>query len=104
MSVRVVYEKTDTQRFVKEFLELQDAAVLVAAGGDGSINEVRQSAEHCLAMQVVQQAVDCISCTSYHLCLLGCRALCSDYGALVPSTHSTGSIGLRTEYRLAVGG
>ena len=46
--VRVVYEKSDTSRFITEFLALENDTILVAAGGDGSINEVSAAASACI--------------------------------------------------------
>ena len=40
VEVRVTYEAGDSDRFVKEALNLKDVDVIVAAGGDGSVNEV----------------------------------------------------------------
>ena len=39
--LQVGYESADTERYVKEMLGMGDVDVLVAAGGDGSINEAR---------------------------------------------------------------
>ena len=41
IDVRVVYEKADTERYLKEALDMGTVDVLVCAGGDGSINEVQ---------------------------------------------------------------
>lgn len=41
VQVRVTYEDGDSDRFVGEALEAKSYDVIVAAGGDGSVNEVR---------------------------------------------------------------
>ena len=41
VSVRVTYEGPDMARYVKEALAAKDVDAIVAAGGDGSINQVR---------------------------------------------------------------
>lgn len=43
VEVRVTYEEGDSDRVVQEALERKDVDVLVAAGGDGSVNEVLTS-------------------------------------------------------------
>ena len=40
MQVRVTYEDGDSDRYVTEALKRQNIDVIVAAGGDGSVNEV----------------------------------------------------------------
>jgi diacylglycerol kinase family enzyme len=40
VQVRVTYESGDVDRLVQEALALRSADTLVAAGGDGTINEV----------------------------------------------------------------
>ena len=40
MRVRVTYEEGDSDRYVTEALKTKDIDVIVAAGGDGSVNEV----------------------------------------------------------------
>ena len=40
VSVRVTYEAGDVSRLVREALALGSADTLVAAGGDGTVNEV----------------------------------------------------------------
>ena len=40
MDVRVTWENADAQRYVEEALALTTVSTIVAAGGDGTINEV----------------------------------------------------------------
>ena len=40
VEIRVTYEEGDSDRIVREALKAKDVDVLVAAGGDGSVNEV----------------------------------------------------------------
>ena len=47
MQVRVTYEDGDSDRFVSEALQDRGYDVIVAAGGDGSVNEVGQTPFNC---------------------------------------------------------
>ena len=40
VDVRVTWESADTQRYVEEALALTTVSTIVAAGGDGTVNEV----------------------------------------------------------------
>ena len=40
VSVRVTYEDGDSERFVKEAIDQGNVDAIVAAGGDGSVNQV----------------------------------------------------------------
>lgn len=46
MEVRVTYESGDSERIVAEALH-NKSDVIVAAGGDGSVNEVHSTDLHC---------------------------------------------------------
>lgn len=40
VDVRVTWESADAQRYVEEALSLTTVSTIVAAGGDGTVNEV----------------------------------------------------------------
>lgn len=67
INVRVTWENADVERYVGEALSLRSVHVIIAAGGDGTVNEVASSrisnllaititAYHCASMHVHQVA------------------------------------------------
>ena len=56
VEIRVTYEPGDSDRIVEEALASKNVDVLVAAGGDGSVNEVRLFQDACNSYYFLNQS------------------------------------------------
>ena len=51
VEIRVTYEAEDSERYVLEALRQKGVDTIIAAGGDGMVNQVKFSPEHALAQK-----------------------------------------------------